>query len=292
MAVSFDDSKRDFPPVVPKGRKESPFDDVYHSILTARWWAFALGVAGTFVVANALFAVGYLLEPGSVTGARAGSFEDSFFFSVQTMATIGYGTMAPASFYAHVLVTIEALVGMLGMALVTGLTFAKFSRPTARVLFARKVVIGPRDGVTYLMFRMGNWRRNLILEANLRIYILLEEISKEGHAMRRPYDLKLVRSNTAMFSMTWTAMHVIDETSPFHGEDALEKLRTKKAEIFLVLNGIDETFAQPVYARHNYRLDDIEFGAQFADVLSVEPDGTRVIDYARFHEVVRVSSGA
>lgn len=280
---------RPFPAIVDRGRKTTPFEDSYHQVLTAPWWRFFLGVVGVFLAANAAFALFYLAAPGSVQGARDGSFEDAFFFSVQTMATIGYGTMAPATLYAHVLVTIEALTGVLGMALVTGLTFAKFSRPTARVLFSRWIVVGKRDGRDVMMFRMGNWRRNMILEANLRVILLVEEVTAEGHTMRRPLDLALVTKNTAMFSMTWTAMHVIDETSPFHGAGALEKLRAQKGEIFLVLNGLDETFAQPVYARQNFQLEDIVWGAHFADVLTVEPDGTRVIDYGRFHDVVKTS---
>jgi inward rectifier potassium channel len=268
------------------GRKVAPFEDMYHTILTSSWWTFFLVVAGAFLSANSIFAALYLCQPGSITNVRPGSFEDAFFFSVQTMATIGYGGMAPATFFAHVMVTIEAIVAMLGIALITGVTFSKFSRPTAKVLFADKIVIGPRNGVPHLMFRMANWRRNTILEAQLRVVLLVEEISEEGHAMRRPQELSLVRSTQPLFSLTWTAMHKIDESSPFHGSDALESLRRRKAEIFLSLMGTDETFSQTVHARHNYKLGDIVIGAHFADVLTMLDDGTRIIDYRSFHEIV------
>jgi len=276
----------EFPPVRTIGRKWAPHEDLYHSILTRSWWEFVAIVAGTFVVANALFGLLYLVQPGSISNAREGSFEDAFFFSVQTMATIGYGGMSPATLYGQLLVTSEAIVAMLGVAVVTGVTFSKFARPTARVLFADKIVLGPRDGVPHLMFRMANWRRNTILEAQLHVILLLEEISSEGHVMRRPFDLPLVRDRNSLFVMTWTAMHRIDEQSPFYGPDAMEKLKQRKGELFLSVMGIDETFAQTVNARRGYKLSDIVENAHFADVLSITEDGTRLIDYRAFHDVV------
>src|SRR6266542_1402328 len=274
------------------GRKWAPHDDLYHSVLTSPWWVFFLLVAAAFVVANAAFAIGYMGQPGSIANAREGSFQDAFFFSVQTMATIGYGGMAPATLFGHVMVTFEAIVAMLGVALVTGITFSKFSRPTVRVLFADKAVIAPRDGVPHLMFRMANWRRNTILEAQLRVILLVEEITQEGQIMRRPKELSLVRDRNPLFLMTWTAMHQIDESSPFHGGDALARLRERKAELYLSLVGTDETFSQMVHARHGYQLSDIVVGAHFADVLTILQDGTRVIDYRPFHDVVPLEAYA
>ncbi|HTQ07631.1 MAG TPA: ion channel [Polyangiaceae bacterium] len=271
------------------GRSRSPVEDLYHTVLTLKWWQFFLAVGVAFVAANAVFAVAYAASPGSIANARPGSFEDGFFFSVQTMATIGYGQMSPASRLGQVLVTLEAVIGVLSFALITGVTFSKFSRPTARVLFAERAVIGPRDGVPHLMFRMANYRHNTIIEAQLRIILLLEEITLEGQVMRRPYELPLVRDRNSTFVLTWTAMHAIDEKSPFFGPDAFARLRHQKAEIFLSLTGTDETFAQTIHARRGYRLDDVVEGAYFEDVLTVHADGTRIIDYARFHDVVPLS---
>lgn len=268
------------------GRSPSPVEDLYHTVLTLKWWQFFLAVGMAFVLANALFAVAYAASPGSISNARPGSFQDAFFFSVQTMATIGYGQMAPASLLGQLLVTVEAVIGVLSFALITGVTFSKFSRPTARVLFAERAVIGPRDGVPHLMFRMANYRHNTIIEAQLRMILLLEEITREGQVMRRPYELPLVRDRNSTFVLTWTAMHAVDEKSPFYGPDAFARLRRQKAEIFLSLSGTDETFAQTIHARRGYRLDDIVEDAYFEDVLSVHADGTRIIDYARFHDVV------
>jgi inward rectifier potassium channel len=272
--------------VVAVGRPRAPLADIYHSLLGLKWWQFFLAVGVGFVAANAVFALAYALVPGSIANARPGSFEDGFFFSVQTMATIGYGLMAPATRFGHLLVTIEAIIGVLGFALVTGMTFARFSRPTARVLFANAAVIGPRDGVPHLMFRMANARHNAIVEAQLHVLLLMEEVSREGQVLRRPYELELVRDRNSMFVLTWTAMHKIDESSPFFGPDARARLRARKAELFLTLTGIDETISQTIHARCNYQLDAIVENAYFADVLTVQADGTRVIDYGKFHDVV------
>jgi inward rectifier potassium channel len=275
---------RGFPRLRTVGRAHSP--DVYHTLLTLQWWQFFLSVGLAFVLANAVFACAYALSPGSIANARPGSFEDAFFFSVQTMATIGYGLMAPATRFGHVLVTIEAIIGVLGFALITGITFSKFSRPTARVLFSRYAVIGPRDAVPHLMFRMANYRHNTILEAQLRVILLVEEVTLEGQVMRRPLELPLVRDRNSTFILSWTAMHPIDDKSPFFGPNALARLRERKAELFLSLTGTDETFAQTVHARTSYQLDDIMENSYFADVLTIAADGVRVIDYGRFHDVV------
>jgi inward rectifier potassium channel len=274
------------PPTRSIGLESHAFQDLYHSVLTCSWGAYFGGFAVAFLVANAIFAVLYTLAPGCIANAAHGSFYDAFFFSVQTMATIGYGAMSPATPYGHVVVTLEAVVGMLGVAMVTGLTFAKFSRPTSRVIFTEKAVLTPRNGVPHLMFRMGNARRNMVLEAQLRVILLVEDISEEGHVLRTPMELPLVRDRTPMFSLSWTAMHKIDEKSPFFGEDALEKLKKKKAEIYLSLMGFDETFAQNIHARFHYDLSDIVKGGRFEDVLTIGDDGVRVIDYRKFHGIL------
>jgi inward rectifier potassium channel len=264
--------------------------DIYHFVLGRTWPAFFLLVALVFVVTNMLFAWLYLAEPGAVANVRPGSFEDSFYFSVQTLATIGYGGMAPASRYGHLVVALEAIVGILMVALITGITFTRFARPTARVLFSNKVVISPRDGVPHVMFRMANWRRNRIVEARLSAVLLVTERTREGDVMRKQIDLPLVRSKTNVFFLTWSAMHLIDEKSLFHGAGALERLRVQQAELYLGLSGFDETIGQTIYVRKQYTLDDIVPNARFADVLSTTEDGTRIIDYRKFHDVVEFPS--
>jgi inward rectifier potassium channel len=274
------------PPTRTIGLESHPFQDLYHSVLTCSWGVYFGGFAVAFLVANALFAALYALVPGCIANAAPGSLYDAFFFSVQTMATIGYGAMSPATPYGHIVVTLEAVVGMLGVAIVTGLTFAKFSRPTSRVIFTEKAVLATRNGVPHLMFRMGNARRNMVLEAQLRVILLVEDVSEEGHVLRTPVELPLVRDRTPMFALSWTAMHKIDEKSPFYGDLAFETLRKKKAEIYLSLMGFDETFAQSIHARFHYDLKDIVKGARFEDVLTIGDDGVRVIDYRKFQGIL------
>ena len=270
------------------GRRIFASDDLYHFLLTISWTRFFVSAAIVYLLVNLLFACAYAIRPGSVSGAT--SFGDVFFFSVQTMSTIGYGTMAPASLYAHVLVTAEAITGIFAVALVTGITFAKFARPTARVLFAAHPVIGNRDGVPHLMFRMANWRHNQILDAELKVLLLLSEQTQEGETMRIPTPLTLVRPSTTLFFLTWIPMHKIDETSPLYGRGTLERLHASGAQIVLSLSGTDETLASTIHARQVYELTDIVVGARYGDVLTLLPDGSRLIDYAKFDEVVPVEA--
>jgi inward rectifier potassium channel len=282
-AVQRHDPRTAFPQIQAVGRRLAPHEDFYHWVLTLTWLRFFGAVLVAFVGLNALFALLFSLSPGSVKDADG--FRDHFFFSVETLATIGYGEMAPQGLYAHVVVVIEAFVGIVFSAMVTGLTFARFARPQARVLFSDKLVVTPRDGVPHLMLRMANWRRNQIVDAQLTVLVLMTETTKEGDTMRRPTPLELVRDKNPMFALSWTAMHKIEEGSPFHGPDAMEKLRAMRAEIFVTLYGLDETLMQTIVARFRYSLDDIVFNARFVDLLTVLDDGTRVIDYDKFHDI-------
>ncbi len=283
--ISFSASQRPLPATRAIGRRFSPWADTYHFVMMRTWPQFFALAAVGYVLVNMLFGLLYLLGPGAIANAPR-DFEHAFYFSVQTLGTIGFGVMSPGSRYGHLVVTVESLVGIFSIALITGMTFARFARPSAKVLFAAKAVVARRDGVPYLMFRMANWRHNQILEAQLRVIVLVSDRSSEGHEMRVPIDLPLVRDRTALFGLTWLAMHKIDENSMFHGgASSIERLRARKAEIFLSLTGVDETIGQAVHARQSYRLDDIVWDAIFVDVLTIAPDGRRVIDYRHFHEV-------
>ena len=284
LQVSSGDARSSLPTVKAIGQKLSPHEDFYHWVLTLSWPAFFGWMTVAYLLTNALFAVAFAAVPGCV--ANVHGLLDSFFFSVETFATIGYGVMAPQSTYAHLLVTFEALAGILATASITGITFARLARPTAKVLFSEKAVVAPRDGIPHLQFRMANWRRNQIAEAQLAAMILITEVTKEGESMRRPNTLKLVRDRNPMFLLSWTAMHPIDEESPFFGgEAALARLREMKAEIFLTLTGLDETLAQTIHTRYRYRLEDIVYNARFSDIISMRPDGTRIIDFDKFHDL-------
>ena len=282
--------KQAFARVRTKGQAFELGGDLYFAMLTRPMWQFALAVGLVVLLINALFAVIYLFDPGGIANARPGSFEDAFFFSVQTLATIGYGTMAPLTRFTHIVVTIESIMGVLAVGSLAGIAFARLSRPQARVLFADKIVIRPRNGVPHMQLRLANWRTNLIIEASLRVILLVGERTSEGELTRTPREVKLVRSSSAFFFLTWTAMHCIDETSPFFGKDAMENLRASGAQLFAMLTGYDQTMGQYVHAYHEYSLKDIVEDARFADVITTE-GGVREIDFSRFHDVERLDAG-
>jgi inward rectifier potassium channel len=261
--------------------------DPYHLLLTIPWHGFVALIAVTYFSTNALFALLYLAGGDSIANATPGSFWDHFFFSVQTLASIGYGAMYPKTFYANTIVTIEAMLGLVGLALMTGLAFARFSRPTARVVFSENMVIAPHEGIPTLIFRAANKRRNQILEAQLNVYLLRDEITTEGQYLRRIHDLRLVRNQTPGFTLTWLALHPIDESSPLYGVSA-EALVETNATIIVTLNGIDETVSQVVHARHNYAPQDVLWNYRFVDLVQKTSDGHRYIDYKYFHDVVLI----
>jgi inward rectifier potassium channel len=272
------------PPVRRVTDRSSRAHDLYHNLLIMPWSAFMAVLAAVYLVFNLVFAALYLLQDGAVANAKPGSFADAFFFSVQTMATIGYGDMHPQTLYANLLVTGEVLLAMMTLALATGLVFARFSLPSARVMFSGVAVIAPYDGSPTLMFRAANQRKNRILEAQVSASILREEVTAEGLRMRRFHDLRLTRARTPMFALTWTVMHVIDETSPLWGVTR-ESLAEEQAEIVVTIFGLDETVSQQIHARHSYLAEDIVWNRRFVDILSRQEDGTRVVDYRRFHDV-------
>jgi inward rectifier potassium channel len=260
------------------------FDDFYHQLMTSSWTVLLLGVVAALIAVNCLFASGYLIA-GGIEHARRGSFADAFFFSVQTMATIGYGRMAPVSFRANLLASGEALTGLLTFALVTGLVFSKFSRPTARVRFTRNAVISLRDGVPSLMFRMANVRANQIVDAQIHVVFARQERTLEGEEVRRFYDLELTRYRNAIFNYSWTAIHPISQDSPLYGATA-ESLKASDADIVVSLTGIDDTFSQTVYARYYYDAENVIWGARLADITARAPDGEFFLDFTRYDEVL------
>lgn len=269
--------------VIRKGVDRFSWRDLYHLLLVLSWPQFLLAIFGLYIVSNILFAFAYLAGGDCIANARPGSFPDAFFFSVQTMATIGYGGMSPKTSYANAIVTIEALIGLLGVAMVTGLAFARFSLPSARLLFSKVAVIAPYNGIPTLMFRTANQRRNFVLEAEIRVTLLRNETTSEGQFMRRFYDLELVRSRTPIFALSWMVMHPITEKSLLYGATP-DSLVADEVEIIVTLTGIDETVSQTIHSRYAYTAQEILWNAHFVDIISKLPDGRRVVDYTRFHD--------
>lgn len=270
------------------GLNSRVWEDMYHLMLVTAWWRILLGFFAVFLGINVVF--GWLYQVfGGVQGAN--TFWDLFFFSVQTFSTVGYGTMAPVSLPAEAITTLETFVGVLANAFAAGIVVIKFARPTARVMFSRVLAVAPFDGVPTLMVRMANARANQVFDAQMAMFLLRDVHTSEGYAMRRLYDLKLVRGQTPFFTLTTTAMHPIDGDSPLQGLDA-GQLRQMRAQIIVTIQGVDESFMTQVHARRYYDVDDIVWNAHFADVLSLAPDGKMVVDYTRFHDVARMDGAA
>jgi inward rectifier potassium channel len=272
---------------VRRGVPSSHRRDLYAYFMAATWPQILLFVLASFIVLNLGFATAYWMMPGSVDNVEDGNFFQAFVFSVQTMAAIGYGVMAPQTTGAHVVVVVEAFMGLLCIALATGLVFARASRPRSSVMFSNVCVVNLRHGVPTLTFRVGNARGNEIVSANVKVAVLLEEESVEGHKLHRLHDLKLDRAETPMFALSWSVFHQLNEQSPLHG---LREGDGRGAQAIIVsLIGHDSTFAQTTHSRHMYSPEDIRVGHRFVDVISDMPDGRILIDFERFHDTISES---
>ncbi len=267
------------------GRRWRAWRDPYHLMLTLPWAGFFALLAGLFLAGNLMFATAYWLAPGSVAHARPGSFADLFFFSIETFATVGYGEMYPASAAGHVISSIEIFIGLLTLALITGLMFARFSKPTARVLFSDKAVVRTFEGRRVLMVRIANERHNRMVEPTAHLGIVRLERTAEGESYYRVHDLALERQRNPVFALTWTLVHRIDESSPLYGWD-WQALQNARASLTVSVFGHDETIAASVYALHEYEMDRVLFDHRFVDVISNTGDGGRIIDLTHFHDVV------
>ena len=259
-----------------------PENNFYHWLLGTSWTSFLLLVIFVYLATNFLFAVAYLAcGDGAITQAQPGSLLDAFYFSVQTMATIGYGRMTPVGNLTNAIVTFEAFFGIVYSALTTGLAFARFTRPTAGVRFSKVAVIGSHDGIQTFKFRVANDRSSHIVEAQLRLWLIAESMTSEGERYRRSIELPLHRSESPVFSLTWTAMHSIDETSAlkeYLGKAAIER----QWHLLITFTGYHESLANQVYARHVYLPKDVQQNATFVDIVTALPDGDRVIDLTNF----------
>ncbi len=276
-----DPSEGDF---VVVGGKKALLRDAYDFLMRAPTWVGVLLVAAAFLLVNLLFGVGYTVT-GGVAGVRARSLSDAFFFSVQTLGTLGYGVMYPETPAAHALVTCEVLIGVFALALATGFTFAKFSSVRARLQFAERAVIAPWNGVPTLMLRVGNERRSRVIDAEIRVMLTRLEVTREGVRFYRMLDLALERERIPNLARSWTVFHRIVETSPLHRATP-ESLAAVEAELAILVRGLDETSSQTLHAQTRYDHTHIVWGARHADLLSELPDGRLRIDLAHFHTLV------
>lgn len=277
--------RREIGEAVRKGAPSELRRDLYFFFMEGSWTRLFLALGFVYVMVNCFFAGLYLLEPGSIAGAPQASFGEAFSFSVQTMSTIGYGAMSPATAYGNLIVALEAAVSILGVALATGVMFAKASRPQSSVLFSEPMVLTRWQGKPTLMFRAGNARGNEVVEATIQVSVLRDEISAEGQHMRRMYDLKLVRSRSPFFTLSWQVMHVLDDDSPLADVD-WDSAEADIQFIAVTMQAHDVTYSQTTYARHIYMPRDVRPGHRFVDVISETPEGQMVIDFSKFHDTV------
>ena len=256
--------------------------DVYYLLLRARWRTVFIFVTACYLTLNAAFGLAYW-GLGGVQGTDGG-YLDHFFFSVQTFGTIGYGAMYPLAKSTQWLMVAESVCSLFLTAMVTGLVFAKFARPSSRVLWSKTAVISDRDGVPTLMFRMANERLNHVVDATLHAAVVRAEKTQEGESIRRVVDIELVRSNSPTFILTWTAMHAITRDSPLYGLTQ-EGLVAQQAEIVLTLMGLDDTIMQTIHSRTSFLPHEVSYGKKFADVIGLVGK-RRLLDYARLHDLV------
>ncbi|HZR77988.1 MAG TPA: ion channel [Chthoniobacterales bacterium] len=259
--------------------------DIYRWLLGLRWPQFAGFVGLVYVALNLLFAFFYSLDPNSVAGTTTSQwFLDCFFFSVQTLATVGYGHMYPQTIYGHIVSTVEIMTGVFLLAVMTGLIFVRFSRPAARVLFSNSIVIGPLNGKPTLMVRIGNENHHSMVEAKFRIMYSHDVPLSEGGDFRYFHDLKLHFDRLTVFPAALTLRHEIDEHSPLHGL-TIEDLEAGRALFFVSVVGIDPVIAAEVQTQRDYTWREIKFGHRFVEIYKEEGKRRRLtVDYGRLHE--------
>jgi inward rectifier potassium channel len=258
--------------------------DVYQWLLALRWPQFAVLVAAVYIMLNLLFATLYSLDRRSIAGSTGGSwFFDCFFFSIQTLATVGYGHMYPQTLYGHVISTIEIMSGIFLLAVVTGLIFVRFSRPVARIAFSRCLVIAPLNGEPTLMVRVGNQHQHSIVDTEFRVMFMRDEPLVEGGDFRYFYTLKLHFDKLIIFPAALTLRHVIDKNSPLYGA-TLESLQESRALFAVSVSGIDPVIAAPVQAQQDYSWRDVRFGERFVEIYTQSGKGQLTVDYGRLHD--------
>jgi inward rectifier potassium channel len=258
--------------------------DVYRWLLSLRWPQFAAFAATLYITLNLLFAALYSFQQDSIAGSTGGHwFFDCFFFSVQTLATVGYGHMYPQTLYGHIVTTIEIMSGLFLLAVMTGLIFVRFSRPIARVAFSRSIVIAPLNGKPTLMVRVGNENHHSMVEAEFRIMFSRDEPLIEGGDFRYFYNLKLHFDRLTVFPAALTLRHVIDETSPLH-QATPESLETERALFFVSVVGVDPVIAAAVQTQQDYTWRDVRFGERFVEIYTQSGQGQLTVDYGRLHE--------
>ncbi|MGZ5805046.1 MAG: ion channel [Xanthobacteraceae bacterium] len=270
--------------VFARGLPDNFWSDLYYRAMTVSWPAFFAAAALIFVLLNSGFAVLYLLGDAPIANVVPAGFAGHFYFSIETLATVGYGDMHPQTSYGHIIATIEIFTGMALISVMTGLVFARFSRPRSRFVFANFPVIGTIDGRTTLMIRIANARHNAISGATAKLWLIRAEQTAEGMRLRRYHELVLQRNENPVFILTWTLFHIIDKSSPLHGLNAAD-LQRDEATLAVTVTGFDDRSVQNLSARRTYSYADIRWQHRYVDITSNTTDGDLLLDYDKFHDV-------
>jgi len=260
------------------------FHDTYHYAMTSSWPKFFVSFAAFFVALNFAFGALYALDPNAIANLYPSGFWGAFFFSVETLATVGYGDMHPQTVYGHIISTIEIFTGMSGIAMVTGVMFARFSRPKAKILFTKHPVTYRHNGQHVLSIRIANTRLNIISEASAKLRLLRVETTAENVKFVKIIDLPLKRDQHPMFSLGWNLFHVIDEHSPFYRQTAKD-FEKFQARLILSIEGVDDTTSQTMRARHLYPWETFRFNHRYKDISSNDSQMTSHLDFSRFDEI-------
>ena len=260
------------------------WSDLYYRSMTVSWPSFFGSAAAIFLALNGAFALVYALGHDPIANAESGRFMDLLYFSIETLATVGYGDMHPQTDYGHLVATVEIFTGMSFLAVMTGLVFSRFSRPRARFVFARHPIVAQHEGEPTLMIRVANARHNTISGATARLWLIRGEKTAEGLFLRRYHHLALQRNENPVFALSWTIFHPIDETSPLYGCSPAD-LAAAEALLVLTISGLDDNSAQQLNARHTYSHEQIRWRHRYVDISSNAEDGTLILDYGKFHDV-------
>ena len=274
--------------IIAEGLEGNLWTDLYHNAMTASWPAFIATLAAAFAVVNFLFALIYDLGQAAIANAHPGNLADLFFFSVETITTLGYGEMYPQTTYGHLVSATESFTGVVLLAIVTGLVFARIARPRARVVFARYAVVAAHNGVPTLMFRMANARSNFISEAKAKTWMIGPSVSQEGRRFVSFQPMRLIKTENPTLALSWILFHPIDADSPLFGMSK-ETLSASEINFVVSIVGFDETSGQTVHARDVFAAQDVRFGHEYEDIVWIDDDGLRHIDYAKIDSTRPVS---
>jgi inward rectifier potassium channel len=270
--------------------------DPYHFIATMSWPMFFLCLVISELLINSAFALFYIAVPGAVSNVPAGSFIDAFFFSIETLATVGYGSMVPATRYGHVVSAVEIICGIVYTAVVTGVIFIRFSKPKAKIVYADRPVVANHNGVPTLMIRIANGRTHMLTDASVRLTALVMETTPEGHLFRRMQNLDLALSRFPLFALAWTLMHKIDDKSPLHARSE-EAMKRDGVRLMLSFEARDPALSVQVHDLKSYPAEAIAFGMRYSDAISWDDQGRTSADIRRVsliepdHAVSRSTGG-